>query len=73
MKTRLDFDYDARFHGHAQNLKVGDIFSHSNEHIWEVIQIPSIFPTSDIFTITAKRLTGTPKIKVFNFGRFVSL
>lgn len=71
--SRLQFDYDSLFHGNAQDLVIGDKFSHNENHIWQVIKVPDIFPTGVIYTITAKRLTGYPKTKVFNFGRMVSL
>jgi hypothetical protein len=72
-KSRLYFDYDNLFHGHAQDLKVGDKFSHNEGHIWEVVKTPEIFPTGTTYNITAKRLTGYPKQRAFNFGRFATI
>ncbi len=71
--TNKRLDYDSCYHGHAQDLQVNDIFIHNEGHQWKVIKVPEPFPTGAIYQVNAKRITGYPKIKQFNFGRFVSL
>lgn len=75
--------FDNCFHGFARGLRAGHVFIHKDEHRWEVINVTNDNEqhmstrlkerSVNTILVNAKRLTGSLKRRVFEFGVFIEL
>lgn len=56
---------------HAQDLNLNDVFYHNELKPWKVIEQP-VVPITATVNVKAQH-TVSKRIKIFKFGRFVSL
>ncbi len=57
---------------HAQDLNINDMFRHDELQAWKVIEQP-VIPTGVTIKVKAMYQGKSQKVKVFNFGRLVTL